>query len=882
MRIWIAAMLMIAVISSVAMAADFPLVDDERQATIVYSHDAATAAPESWSYAIQPKQPSTELAEYIEKVTGQRLGIVCEDDFEPGAGRFPVYVGDCGATRERLSDELKGLDRDAYMIVVEPDRVFLTGTRRLSTYWAVCQFLRDYLDVRWLMPGPLGEDIVKHDRIVLNPTETVETPTLLSRQWSGVGYVPGGVEWSLRHRIHMASWYGRYDFHHNLQNVFDPEVYYDEHPEYFPLRNGERFRPRQGAHNWQPCMTEQGTVEVAAQTARQHFRANPDDETFSFGTSDGAGWCHCPECLKLRDRNLQCGGYSSPYSRLYYTWLTRVGGELDKTHPDKLLGCLAYTNAVCPPVDLDIDRDILPFITFAVADTYAPTTWTAARKVIADWGDLVNQIGFYDYAYGSRFILPRIYSHHLQDVLQYGLRHNLKAAYAEAYPHFGLDAPRLYATTELWWNPNIDLDALMDEWNRRMFRETAEPMQKYFERCERALSENPRYVDCEDGFFVFARDVLFDAYPPEVVEECTAYLDEAERSASSDIAKKRVQFFRKTWDLGVVFASAYWGDPETRSLVERDAPLDEIAAAMSDIPAPRTKKDLWDEVKTRVGDDKLAYFPIDELLGDKTVPANVNAAVRLLAQHVVDDTLDEAARRKMFNASAVRRAVQRKIGQAFPSSGAEGYETSLEHLREMAGRVASVPQISNAPEIDGALSDDAWSEMLGASNFIVRNAMAPATYPTVVRLGYDAENLYLSVECFQDTAELSASATKRDADVWRGDCVELFIRSAEHPETWAQLVVNGAGGLFDRWNDGTGADLSYDFDCDLSAKIYPDRWTAELRVPLDEMLVQPDESPVLRVNFIRTVTAGEVSAWYPEPWGGGHHLIANQGWAILE
>ena len=77
---------MMALFLTVGVAADFPLVDGERQATIVYSHEAATAEAESPSNAIQPKQPATELAEYVEKVTGRRLDMICEDDFEASGG----------------------------------------------------------------------------------------------------------------------------------------------------------------------------------------------------------------------------------------------------------------------------------------------------------------------------------------------------------------------------------------------------------------------------------------------------------------------------------------------------------------------------------------------------------------------------------------------------------------------------------------------------------------------------------------------------------------------------------------------------------------------------------------------------------------------------
>ena len=61
------------------------------------------------------------------------------------------------AVQDALRHELRKLDRDAYIVAVEPERVMLVGARPWSTYWAVCQFLEDVVGVRWLIPGPLGE-----------------------------------------------------------------------------------------------------------------------------------------------------------------------------------------------------------------------------------------------------------------------------------------------------------------------------------------------------------------------------------------------------------------------------------------------------------------------------------------------------------------------------------------------------------------------------------------------------------------------------------------------------------------------------------------------------------------------------------------------------
>jgi len=40
------------------------------------------------------------------------------------------------------------VDREGFVIVVEPQRVFLVGNELFRTYWVVGEFLRRYLDIR--------------------------------------------------------------------------------------------------------------------------------------------------------------------------------------------------------------------------------------------------------------------------------------------------------------------------------------------------------------------------------------------------------------------------------------------------------------------------------------------------------------------------------------------------------------------------------------------------------------------------------------------------------------------------------------------------------------------------------------------------------------
>jgi len=872
-------------------AADFPVLDGDRQATIV-----STAEPVGYD-----AHAATDLAAYLKVSTGREFTVVGEDEFQPGAGLFPIYVGICQITREVLGEELAKLDRDGFMIVVEPDRVFLTGPGTFSAFSATCRFLEDYAGMRWLIPGPLGEEVPSHDRIVVSPVHRIEEPLILSRYWSGdkharvpegqteINTVPSlkiGRTWARRQGI-----MSRYSFHHNLAIVFNPDRFYDDHPEYYALRDGQRTRHEPGSSQIFPCWTEPGTVTAAAQVACEAFDEDPKLEIFSLAPEDWFKPCQCERCQAMVRPDKNWGGYKSDYSDLYYSWVSKVAEEVGKRYPGKLLGTLAYARYIAPPEEsIKLNRRIMPYMTFCPAHTNSPEYKKWARKLVEEWGKRVDQTGLYDYAYGHGFILPHIYTHRLQETVQHGYEHGVRGVYAEVYPNWGLDGPKLYLMARIWWNPYCDVDALFDDWNESMFHEAAEPMKKYFTRCEEV---EEAYPDTSEGFWIFDhyRGRQFRTYTPAVIEELTGYLDEAARLAQDELIKQRIHFFRKTWDVGVIFANAYWAGEGVRTLIEQQASLEEIAAAMRNMPQPMELEDFQKLVEERLGDDSIAFWPNYEL---RKIPVPVGGgtteAYEALAQRLISETVAAAREQGMLRGSALRRAIERRLEQAFGSEGSPAFRDAVAQIRQRALGVAGVVRLEQAPRIDGVVDDAAWSRADRLTDFKLPESTTPATYNTTAKLAHDGENLYVAVECRQFVSSLVAEtkADERDGKSYEDDSVEIFLRSADRPETCAQFVINPVGALFDQWDDGTGKEtkdrMARDFDCQWATKVYADRWTVELRLPLRELLVVPSSGARLRMNVVRNVVggAGEVSTWHHEANARSHRALNNQGWAILE
>ena len=104
------------------LAAAFPVLDGDRQATIVHEDGARDEAVRA----------HRDLAAYLKKATGKTFAAVAEKDFKAGAGAFPIYVGLCRALSDTDRGELQEkMDCDARARLRWERTVAISGTSRV-------------------------------------------------------------------------------------------------------------------------------------------------------------------------------------------------------------------------------------------------------------------------------------------------------------------------------------------------------------------------------------------------------------------------------------------------------------------------------------------------------------------------------------------------------------------------------------------------------------------------------------------------------------------------------------------------------------------------------------------------------------------------------
>ncbi len=150
-----------------------------------------------------------------------------------------------------------------------------------------------------------------------------------------------------------------------------------------------------------------------------------------------------------------------------------------------------------------------------------------------------------------------------------------------------------------------------------------------------------------------------------------------------------------------------------------------------------------------------------------------------------------------------------------------------------AAAVVQTPQLAATPVLDGDLSEAAWKDAATLDGFCLPGKAGRATQPTTVRVGHDAERLYLGITCWEARmASLIAEhpASERDRNLAMDDSVEIILQVA--PQRRWRLTINALGSVFDaRGPTAATEDPRFNLPFQAAVVRQSNRWIVELAIP---------------------------------------------------
>lgn len=469
------------------------------------------------------KDAAAELAGFLEKMSGARVEIKSVPDGErPGQGEPAIVLGRL-AIAMGLTAPPRTPSLDGYRIQTRGDHLLMAGESSASTGFAVTHFLES-LGCRWLMPNQWGEIIPRSQTISLDGLDVEEKPDFLFREVWGWGSRARG-------RLGGMDLPNRHDWEH-----LPAKQYFEEHPEYFALRRGER-RPS----NW-VCTSDPAVAPIFAEAYIAKARTGQKADTIS--PPDGRGFCECEKC-----RALDVPGYFEPSSGTlsmtdrYVIFFDEVAKRVAAQAPDFILSFYCYSDYTLPPKRIAKASDNLcawvTTIRFCrLHGINNPNCESRQRykKVVEGWAKLM-QTACYEYNYNlAEVTVPISKISAFKDNIPFLKKTGCLGINLESMAAWNLYGPHTYLANRLMWDADGDADAILDDYYEKLCGKAAPLIKSYWERIDKACRESEVHV----GSFYGVHAI----WTADLLKQCQADLDSADKTAETDREKGAVALFR--------------------------------------------------------------------------------------------------------------------------------------------------------------------------------------------------------------------------------------------------------------------------------------------------------------------------------------------------
>ncbi|NOX97781.1 MAG: DUF4838 domain-containing protein [Nitrospirae bacterium] len=481
-----------------------------------------------------------ELRDYIKKIAGAELKI-------ERAGRDAnikkninyIFVGPSAYTK-KLGLRVDGLKPDGFRVIAKDNWLALVGRdyggkpiqslfgwginsknneyydrkTGLSAYgetgslYAVYNFLRTFLGVRWFMPGKIGEVVPQQQTITVKALSYKKEPDFTYRRLYAFSFSqdPAAAVWYRRIGF-GAPW--PVDINHSFWRFYrsNPE-YSQKYPQIFSLVDGKRQTeapPERRKTNWGEGnfdLANPLTLRLWVQYIRGYFDKYPHRKLYPVVPNDVMyikGWSQDARSRAQYDLNKP---FEDQYSNYVWKFVNDVAKEVYKTNPDRWIGGLAYEQYRQPPSRIkELSPNVAVMITKRRCNYWDRDYQKRMNLFIDQWQKKAKRTyiwEYYNYYVHSPFQyplegIPVIFSHVISKDFK-RLKGVSRGEFIEAETWKGNEAKKFYdrgmlslmfyLTGSLLWDADQNVDKLLDDYYSKFYGPAREPMKQFFTRAE--------------------------------------------------------------------------------------------------------------------------------------------------------------------------------------------------------------------------------------------------------------------------------------------------------------------------------------------------------------------------------------------------------------
>ncbi|MEM8783920.1 MAG: DUF4838 domain-containing protein [Planctomycetota bacterium] len=426
-----------------------------------------------------------------------------------------------------------------------------------GTYIGVGRFMAQHLGIVQYLPGDRWQHVPALDFVEVPELDEVSGPYFKNRQIS-VGYVIIGDEdrkRAMERRREMLRWArlagagsGELGLAaHEVDDIMRPYVQdgkYVGKPEWVALYNGQRMIPRSAWHlqSWYRfhlCTAHPEVRDITMDYLRRFFAENPHFHIAGISMTDGDRYCQGEIC-----RAQDAPGVTDSITDRYMNFAIDIANRAAEEFPGKQVGFFIYASYVDPPV-LEKNRQIPENLKlyFVRNGTYYfdEELRLETHRKMREWASITPEITFYSWPASHGFLgLPLSDPQWLVDNIGVMAEQGY-----QGYRHLVLGSiharqPESYLWGQLVYDPDADVDALLDRFYDDLYGDAASIVRAYHEKLAshvRRVNETMILEKDQGDDAVSKYEDRVVAYYAPVMEELLELLDAARTAVKGDAVR---------------------------------------------------------------------------------------------------------------------------------------------------------------------------------------------------------------------------------------------------------------------------------------------------------------------------------------------------------
>ncbi len=445
---------------------------------------------------------ATELQSYIEKISTVKIPIV--DEKSQNKSNYKIYVKTVTSDKHQIE------------IKVKENSLYLIGGSDSAVKNAVYEFLDTHIGCKWY--SPTEEEIPSLNKITIAKTLNVTYKPDITTRTVHSRLFYENHNFADKHKVTTES----FPFYvpnarvHTFHRFVPEEKFYKDHPEYFALRGDKRLPT-------QLCLTNPEVVAIVKDSVRSFFNRHPEASVISVSQNDNQQYCQDENCRRIDEAEESSAAT-----------MIRFVNKIAADFPNKTISTLAYQYTRKPSKTKPLENVLITLCSIE-CDRSSPIEEKCIDFAddLRGWNEITSNIRIWDYTTQfTNFLAPFPNIHTLPENIRFFRDNQAKWVFEQqSNQPSELFKLRSYLMAKLLWNPDLDMDDIINEFTEGYYKEAGVYVRNYVNLIHEKIKEDKEfflflYGDPSQAFTSFLN--------PELLKTYIGFFDEAEKAVAHD------------------------------------------------------------------------------------------------------------------------------------------------------------------------------------------------------------------------------------------------------------------------------------------------------------------------------------------------------------